>query len=152
MLRLVTLLATYFIGKSLNHAGGTHGPSPFLFRLPLLMIRKVLKLFMMGFGSLLVGVMGLGFLLKDMIFQMQVNNQIFLTASAGISIVVGAAGFGLCAWTFRKKNWVDAGDLTVPAEPMVGQEARHQPDLMTALTTIASDFLNEKANRRASAL
>ena len=152
MLRLVTLLATYFIGKSLSHINGQAGTAPLMFRLPLLMIRKILKLFMIGFGSLLVGVMGLTFLLKDIFFQLQVNSQILLTATTGISLLVVASGFGICVWTFRKKNWVDAEDLTVPAEPIVGQEAPHQSDLMTALIAMASDFLNEKAHRRASPL
>ncbi len=152
MLRLVTLLASYFIGKSLNQAQGHSGTAPLMFRLPFLMIRKVLKLFMIGFGSLLVGVMGLGFLFKDIFFQLQVNSQILLTPATGISILLAAAGFGVCIWTFRKKNWVAAGDLTVPAEPIVVQEAPHQPDLMTAFITIVSDLLNEKANRRTSAL
>ena len=118
MFKIFTIIATYLIGKSLNAANNSQGPSPFLFRLPLLMIRKILKLFMVGFGSLLIGVMGVGFLVKDLLFQLQTQSQLLLTPSMGVSLIVAILGFAVCILTFRKKNWLDAGDLTIPVEPL----------------------------------
>ena len=149
MLRLITLIVSYLIGKSLTEAPKAH---PFLYQIPLLVIRKILKLFLIGFGSLLVGVIGMAFLLKDILFQLQSYNQFTLTSATGVSIFVSLMGFSLCAWILRKNNWVDVADLIVPNEAVVLQEVQHQPDLMTALITFASGFLNEKANRRTSAL
>ena len=151
MFRIMTLLASYFIGKSLRHSDGNGETARILFHLPLLMIRKILKLFMIGFGSLLVGVIGIAFLLRDLLFQLQIDSQIIFKVSTGISIFVVLAGFGVCAWIFQKKNWIQIEDLIVPVETVEIQEAQHQPDLMTVIVAMVSDLLSKKVSRRTSA-
>ena len=148
MLRIVTMLASYFIGRSLNNSSITGAPAPFLFRLPLLMIRKILKLFLIGFGSLLVSVIGLGFLLGDILLQLQTENQILLKATTGVSFTVALVGIGVCIWTFRKKNWIQAEDLTI--QPLITQEVAPQSGLATLLNTLIENFINDKSSRRTS--
>ena len=96
MLRIATMLASYFIGRALNNSSRSGASAPFLMRWPLLMIRKILKLFLIGFGSLLVGLIGFGFFVGDILLQLQTENQFYFKASTGVSLAVVFIGIGAC--------------------------------------------------------
>jgi hypothetical protein len=148
MLRLMTTLLNFYIGRSMEFSGDG-GQAPLLIRLPLLMLRRILQLFMIGFGSLLVGIIGAAFLLKEITDQLQSQNFLVINASMGISILVVAVGIGACLWTFRKNNWENTENLMVRAEPVIRpqpQISQALPDLMTQILAVLTEIMSEKAN------
>lgn len=148
MLRIATMLASYFIGRALNNSSRSGASAPFLMRWPLLMIRKILKLFLIGFGSLLVGLIGFGFFVGDILLQLQTENQFYFKASTGVSLAVVFIGIGACVWTFRKKNWIDPQPQMMP--PIMNQDVAPQPDFATLFNAIVDSFVKDKPGRQTS--
>lgn len=143
MLKVLSVLMTFFIGKVL---GASQSPST-LIKIPLLMIRRVVQLSLIGLGSLVVGLIAVGFLLAEVTSQLRLQNEVILTSSIGTCLVLALAGVIGCAVVFRKKHWVEAENLTAPKEP---QSSTREPDLMQALSMLIMDYVQEKSLRRQS--
>lgn len=138
MARIISVFLSFFLGKFL--AGGIK-PSAYLLRISMLMLRKVLQLFMVSFGALLFGIVGLGIFLQDITSQLQVSGQVFFTPSMGVSLTVAVMSFLGCALVFRKPMWLESSDLQLQT-----QSATQAPDLLHSLANILKQVLDEKMN------
>ncbi len=136
---VASLLAGRIIGVSPQH------PSVLL-KFPMLMIRKIIRLFMLGFGSLLIAVMAVGFLLRDITSQLQTQGALYFTASLWVSGLLASAAFFSCAFFLRRKLWTNTEDLTLEV-PMPAETAR-QMDPTHAISTLLFDFLENRKIRR----
>jgi hypothetical protein len=146
MTKVLGLLSTLLLGKFL----GTDSQRPsVLLRLPMLMVRKVIQLFMVGFGALLVGVIAVGFFLRDVTFQLQTQGQLFFSASMWVSGILAIAAFVACGFVMRKRAWVNPDDLTLDV-PMPPQPQVQQADATHAITTLLFDYLENRRARRAA--
>src|SRR5687768_6650785 len=99
MTKVLGLVTSLLLGKFL----GTDSQRPsVLLRLPMLMVRKVIQLFMVGFGALLVGVIAVGFFLRDITSQLQTQGELFFTSSMWVSGLLAIAAFAGCGYVLRK--------------------------------------------------
>jgi hypothetical protein len=143
MTKILGLVASLLVGRIMG--GGVQQPSVLL-KFPMLMIRKIIRLFMLGFGSLLIGVTAVGFLLRDITSQLQTQGALYFTASLWISGLLAAAAFFSCAFFLRRKIWTNTEDLSL--EVPVPAETARQMDPTHAISTLLFDFLENRKVRR----
>lgn len=138
-MRTFTMLLSFMLGKLV---AGPFQPPSTLMKLPMLMVRKVVQLFMLSFGALLVGVIGIGLFLREIIVQLQTDGQVIFSASMGISLLVAVVSWIGCAVVFKKSQWLDADDLKVDGE-------RPVTDVSSLLTRVLAGYLEEKSYQKA---
>jgi hypothetical protein len=139
MTRILTLLASLIVGKLLGDAQR----ASVLVKLPMLMVRKIIQLFFVGFGFLLTGIIALGLLLREVMIQLQDRGQVFFSPAMWVASGLMVLAFIGCGLALRRKIWLKP-DSSLDSEP--------QPtmDPTNALSTLLMDFLEDRKARRAA--
>jgi hypothetical protein len=141
MAKIFSLLLSMMIGKI------SGGDPQFLTRLPMLMVRKVVKQFFLGFAGLSIGVIGVGYMLREIISQLSLQEGIHLSSVLLLTILTAVCGFTACFMALRKAAWTSSEDLQVvqvSAPVQATAPGAGTSDLVQVLTALAMEYMEER--------